>query len=598
MQVQNIRNFAIVAHIDHGKSTLSDRIIEICNGKEQGVSVPQQLDSLELERERGITIKSHSVALDYQAKDGQTYRFNLLDTPGHVDFSYEVSRSLAACEGVVLLVDATQGVEAQTLANCYLAVAEDLEVLVVLNKVDVASADVDRVSQQIEEVLGLDATGALAVSGKTGEGVAELLEQIIREIPAPQDRVNDPVQALVIDSWFDSYRGVMALVRVMAGSMKRGDELRVKSTEVEAAVVECGNFIPETRKVNSLTCGQVGYVCQGLKEIRSMPVGDTLVSVDAIDTQGVKGFQSPKPRVFASMFPADTTDYAQFVKAVDRLCLNDAAITSSAISSDVLGLGFRLGFLGQLHMEIVAQRLEREHNLDVIVTPPAMHYIIDTQNGETVHVTAPSEVPDVTRILSIKEPLADVVVLSPQDYIGAVIDLLLENRSTKPEIQVSSGLASITCKMPMAELARGVHDQLQSRTRGRASLDYTAADYIESDIRRLDILINGDVVPALAEMVHSSKARNIGLRTVGALSKMIPRQMFEVAIQAALGGKIIARANVKAVRKNVTAKCYGGDITRKKKLLERQKKGKKMMKALGNVQVPREVFTDLLAKQD
>lgn len=586
--VQRIRNFSIIAHIDHGKSTLADRFIQTCGGLSEREMEAQVLDSMDLERERGITIKAQCVTLHYNHSDGQTYQLNLIDTPGHVDFSYEVSRSLSACEGALLVVDAAQGVEAQSVANCYTAIEQGLEVLPVLNKIDLPQAEPERVAAEIEDIIGLDVTDIRKVSAKTGEGVDDLLEYLVDVIPAPQGDVEGDLQALIIDSWFDNYLGVVSLVRVMQGELAKGSRIVVKSTGKTHVVDDVGRFTPKLTPDKILLAGEVGYVVAGIKEIQGAPVGDTLVSAKMPDVPQLPGFARVKPQVFAGLFPVNSEDFEAFREALEKLVLNDASLFYEPESSDALGFGFRCGFLGMLHMEIVQERLEREYGLDLITSAPTVVYEVEQADGKVVQIDNPSRLPDNFR--EMREPIADVNILVPQDYVGAVMSLCVERRGVQKNMQFSSGQVAMYWEMPMNEVVMDFFDRLKSVSRGFASLDYGFARFAAANLVKLDILINGDKVDALASIVHREHAQARGRALAEKMKELIPRQMFDVAVQAAIGGQIIARQTVKALRKNVTAKCYGGDVTRKKKLLEKQKEGKKRMKQLGRVEIPQEAF--------
>jgi len=588
--LSHIRNFSIIAHIDHGKSTLADRLIQLCGGLSAREMSAQVLDSMDLERERGITIKAQSVTLPYTARDGRTYQLNFIDTPGHVDFSYEVSRSLSACEGALLVVDAAQGVEAQSVANCYTAIDQGLEVVTVLNKIDLPQANPEAVIQEIEDIIGVDATTALRVSAKTGQGVPDLLEAIIERIPAPQGNLDAPLQALIIDSWFDNYLGIVSLIRVVEGRVKIGDRILVKSTGRTHVVDGLGCFTPKRKELETLSAGEVGFLIAGIKDIRGAPVGDTFVAARFPDTPQLPGFEKVKPQVYAGLFPVNAEDFEDFREALEKLVLNDASLHYEPETSDALGFGFRCGFLGMLHMEIVQERLEREYGLNLITSAPTVVYEIVSRAGETLYVDNPSRLPDQGRIEEMREPIALVNILVPQEYLGNVIGLCVERRGVQKSMQFSGQHVSLVYEMPMAEVVMDFFDRLKSVSRGFASLDYGFIRFEPADLVRLDILINGDRVDALALIVHRSQAQSRGRLLTEKMRELIPRQMFDVAIQAAIGAHIISRQTVKAMRKNVTAKCYGGDVTRKKKLLEKQKEGKKRMKQLGHVEIPQEAF--------
>ena len=593
-ELEHIRNFSIIAHIDHGKSTLSDRIIQICGGLSDREMQAQVLDSMDIERERGITIKAQSVSLDYKAKDGQTYQLNFIDTPGHVDFSYEVSRSLAACEGALLVVDASQGVEAQSVANCYTAIEQGLEVLPVLNKIDLPAADPDRVITEIEEVIGLDATEAPLCSAKTGEGVEALLEYLVKHIPAPQGDREAPLQALIIDSWFDSYLGVVSLVRVMQGTLKRKDKMLVMSTGRTHVVDGVGIFTPKREPKDFLTAGEVGYVIAGIKDIYGAPVGDTLTTASNRCDHPLEGFKEVQPRVFAGLFPVSSDDYEDLREALSKLKLNDAALFFEPEISQALGFGFRCGFLGMLHMEIIQERLEREYELDLITTAPTVIYQVLTTKGEIIEVDNPAKLPDRSTIDEIREPIISANILLPQEYVGNVISLCIEKRGVQKKMQYVGNQVNMTFEMPMNEVVLDFFDRLKSVSRGFASLEYHFDRFEASKLVKMDILINGEVVDALSLIIHEDFALSRGRELTEKMKELIQRQMFDVAIQAAIGSKIIARTNVKALRKNVTAKCYGGDVSRKRKLLEKQKAGKKRMKQVGRVEIPQEAFLAVL----
>ncbi len=592
--VAQIRNFSIIAHIDHGKSTLADRLIQLCGGLSAREMSAQVLDSMDLERERGITIKAQSVTLDYQAADGQRYQLNFIDTPGHVDFSYEVSRSLAACEGALLVVDAAQGVEAQSVANCYTAIDQGLEVIPVLNKIDLPQADPVRVASEIEDIIGLDASQALIVSAKTGAGVPELLEAIVERVPAPIGDDGAPLQALIIDSWFDNYLGVVSLVRVVHGRVGRGDRIQVMSVGRTHVVDEVGCFTPKRSAKDSLGAGEVGYLVAGIKEIRGAPVGDTIVISGQGSVGQLPGFEKIKPQVYAGMFPVNSEDFESFREALEKLRLNDASLFYEPETSEALGFGFRCGFLGMLHMEIIQERLEREYDLDLITSAPTVVYELLRRDGTSELVDNPSRLPDAGAVEEMREPIAAVNILVPQDYLGSVIGLCVERRGVQKDMVFGGGQVSLTYELPLSEVVMDFFDRLKSVSRGFASLDYGFVRFQRSDLVKLDILINGERVDALAMIVHRDQAQYRGRQLAEKMKELIPRQMFDVAIQAAIGGQIIARQTVKALRKNVTAKCYGGDITRKKKLLEKQKKGKRRMKQLGRVEIPQEAFLAVL----
>lgn len=590
----HIRNFSVIAHIDHGKSTLSDRFIQVCGGLTEREMMSQVLDSMDIERERGITIKAQSVTLYFEAKNGERYQLNFIDTPGHVDFSYEVSRSLAACEGALLVVDAAQGVEAQTVATCYTAISENLEVLPVLNKIDLPQADPDKVKQEIEEIIGIDASQAIPVSAKSGMGVTDLLEQLVAEIPAPEGDKEAQLQALIIDSWFDSYLGVVSLVRVKHGCLKVGDKIRVMSTGRDHLIDGVGIFTPKRHPLKQLSAGEVGYVIAGIKDIFGAPVGDTLTHSKNPATEQLPGFQTVKPQVYAGMFPISSDDYEAFREALAKLRLNDAALFFEPENSSALGSGFRCGFLGLLHMEIVQERLEREYDLDLITTAPTVIYELLMKSQEIKYVDNPSQLPDISTVAEIREPIADVNILVPQEFVGNVITLCIERRGVQKKMNYVGNQIALQYAIPMSEVVSDFFDRLKSVSRGFASLDYSFDHFEAANLVKLDILINGDKVDALASIVHRDSAESRGRELAERLREIIPRQMYDIALQAVIGGKIIARTTVKALRKNVTAKCYGGDISRKKKLLEKQKKGKKRMKQLGKVSLPQDAFLAVL----
>ncbi|WP_455366162.1 translation elongation factor 4 [Kaarinaea lacus] len=593
-QLDHIRNFSIIAHIDHGKSTLADRFIQMCGGLSEREMAAQVLDSMDLERERGITIKAQSVTLKYKAKNGEVYQLNFIDTPGHVDFSYEVSRSLAACEGALLVVDASQGVEAQSVANCYTAIEQGLEVIPVLNKIDLPAADPERVIHEIEDIIGIEAKDAIKVSAKTGVGIAELLEQLVERIPPPQGNYDQPLQALIIDSWFDSYLGVVSLVRVKQGRLKKGQKIQVMSTGRTHLVDKVGVFTPKRVDVEELRAGEVGCVISGIKDIDGVPVGDTLTGADNPSKEPLPGFKPVQPQVFAGLFPISSDDYEDLRDALAKLRLNDAALFYEPETSTALGLGFRCGFLGMLHMEIIQERLEREYNLDLITTAPTVVYEVVTTNGEVVNVDNPSKLPDQARISEMREPIILANILLPQEYLGNVIGLCEEKRGVQKKLLYLGNQVSLEYELPMNEVVLDFFDRLKSVSRGYASLDYHFVRFEPSDLVKLDILINGERVDALSVIVHRDQSQYRGRELAEKMRELIPRQMFEVAIQAAIGSHVIARTNVKALRKNVTAKCYGGDATRKRKLLEKQKAGKKRMKQLGSVEIPQEAFLAVL----
>ena len=592
--MQHIRNFSIIAHIDHGKSTLSDRFIQVCGGLSEREMSAQVLDSMDIERERGITIKAQSVTLNYQAKDGQTYQLNFIDTPGHVDFSYEVSRSLAACEGALLVVDAAQGVEAQTVANCYTAIDQGLEVLPVLNKIDLPQAEPERVSEEIEDIIGIEATDAVQVSAKTGIGIEDALEAIVQRIPAPEGDPNAPLQALIMDSWFDAYLGVVSLVRIKHGQLKKGDKITMMSTGQVHQVDQLGVFTPKRTEKPALLTGEVGFMVASIKDIHGAPVGDTITHVKPAAQSPLPGFKKVQPQVYAGVFPISSDDYEAFRDALGKLSLNDASLFYEPETSQALGFGFRCGFLGMLHMEIIQERLEREYELDLITSAPTVVYEVVKKGGDTIYVDNPSKLPDASVIDEMREPIVEAHILVPQEYVGNVIKLCIEKRGVQNNMQYVGNQVSLTYELPMAEVVLDFFDRLKSTSRGFASLDYAFNRYQAASMVRLDVLINGDRVDALAVIVHKDQAQYRGRELADRLRELIPRQMFDVAIQAAIGAHIIARTTVKALRKNVTAKCYGGDVSRKRKLLEKQKAGKKRMKQIGSVEVPQEAFLSVL----
>ncbi len=589
-----IRNFSIIAHVDHGKSTLADRLIQMCGGLEQREMQEQVLDSMDLERERGITIKAQSVTLRYRARDGVDYQLNFIDTPGHVDFSYEVSRSLAACEGALLVVDAAQGVEAQSVANCYTALDQGLEVLPVLNKIDLPSADPERVCKEIEEIIGIPADGALHVSAKTGLNVDLLLEEIVKRIPAPTGDPEAPLQALIIDSWFDNYVGVVSLVRVVNGRLKRGQKIRVWTTGRAHECSRLGRFTPKRTDGVELAAGEVGFIIAGIKEIDGAPVGDTITLESAPCADALPGFKKIQPRVFAGLFPVSSEDYEPFRDALAKLKLNDSALNYEPEVSTALGFGFRIGFLGLLHMEIVQERLEREYGLDLVTSAPTVIYEVLQTDGELLYVDNPSKLPPLDRVAEMREPIITANILVPPEHVGAVLQLCTEKRGVQKKMLYVGNQVSLQYELPMADVVLDFFDRLKSASRGYASFDYEFNRFQAANLSRLDVLINGDRVDALSLIVHKDTAYHRGRELVDKMQELIPRQMFEVAIQAAIGGQIIARASVKAMRKNVLAKCYGGDISRKRKLLEKQKEGKKRMKQLGTVEIPQEAFLAVL----
>ena len=594
MRMELIRNFSIIAHIDHGKSTLADRFIQLCGGLSEREMESQVLDSMDLERERGITFKAQSVSLTYRARDGKDYTLNIIDTPGHVDFSYEVSRSLAACEGALLIVDASQGVEAQSVANCYTAIDLDLEVIPVLNKIDLPAADPERVKKEIEDIIGLDASEAIEVSAKTGIGIEDLLEQIVEKIPAPKGSEDNPTQALVIDSWFDPYVGVITLVRVMEGEIKPRQKIKMMSSGAEFVVEKVGIFTPKRTETQHLQAGSVGFVIAGIKDIESARVGDTVTLSQNPAKKPLADFKQVQPRVFAGLFPISSDDYEDCREALKKLKLNDAALQFEPETSQALGFGFRCGFLGMLHMEIVQERLEREYDLDLITTAPTVVYQVETTAGELIEIHNPADLPPVNKINAILEPIIQANILLPEAYIGAVISLCIEKRGVQKDMQFLGSQVSLVFELPLSEVVLDFFDRLKSVSRGYASFDYEFKRFEASNLVKLDVLINSEKVDALSLIVHRSNADYRGRELASKMKELIPRQMFDVAIQAAIGSNIVARTNVKALRKNVTAKCYGGDVTRKRKLLEKQKAGKKRMKQVGSVEIPQDAFLAVL----
>ncbi len=592
--LSHIRNFSIIAHIDHGKSTLADRFIQMCGGLTEREMASQVLDSMDLERERGITIKAHSVTLSYTARDGRTYQLNFIDTPGHVDFSYEVSRSLAACEGALLVVDAGQGVEAQSVANCYTAIEQGLEVMPVLNKIDLPQADPIRVQEEIEQVIGIDATDAVTCSAKTGLGVDEVLERLVQVIPPPVGEIDAPLQALIIDSWFDNYLGIVSLVRVKHGRIKKGDKVLVKSTGRAHQVDSVGVFNPKHTQTEDLKAGEVGFIIAGIKDIQGAPVGDTLTLSSTPDVAMLPGFKRVQPQVYAGLFPVSSEDFEDFRDALEKLTLNDAALQYQPESSEALGFGFRIGFLGMLHMEIIQERLEREYDLDLITTAPTVIFEVVLKNGDVIYVDNPSRMPDPSSIDEMREPIVKATILVPQEHLGNVITLCIEKRGVQTDMHFLGSQVQVIYDLPMNEVVLDFFDRLKSVSRGYASLDYSFDRYQRANLSRLDVLINGERVDALALIVHRDRAASKGRALAEKMKELIPRQMYDVAIQAALGGQVVARTTVKALRKNVLAKCYGGDVSRKRKLLEKQKAGKKRMKQVGNVEIPQEAFLAVL----
>ena len=591
---KKIRNFAIIAHIDHGKSTLSDRLIQMCGGLTDREMSEQVLDSMELERERGITIKAQSVSLKYKSRNGEQYSLNFIDTPGHVDFAYEVSRSLSACEGALLVVDASQGVEAQTLANCYAAVDLGLEVIPVLNKIDLPSAEPERVLQEIEDLIGLDCSNALSISAKTGSGVDQVLETIVSSLPGPKGEESDPLKALIIDSWFDNYHGTVSLVRVVDGKITKRGKIKMSSTGGVHQVEEVGVFTPKKKPVGELVAGDVGYMIAGIKDVKAAKVGDTIIDAKSVGTTALPGFKEEKPTVFAGLYPVNNADYDSFRVALEKLSLNDASLRYEPEVSPALGFGFRCGFLGLLHLEIVQERLEREYELELITTAPTVLYHVLTTEQKLVRVENPADLPDSAMISEIREPFIRARILSPQDQVGSIISLCIDKRGLQQNINYHGRQVLIEFDLPLAEVVLDFHDQLKSVSRGYASLDYELLDHRKADMVKLDILINGDRIDPLSVLIHREQAKYRARDLVSRMRKLIPRQMFDVAIQASIGSRVISRETVKALRKNVTAKCYGGDITRKRKLLEKQKEGKKRMKQIGSVSIPQEAFLSVL----
>ncbi len=589
-----IRNFSIIAHIDHGKSTLADRFIQVCGGLAEREMEAQVLDSMDIERERGITIKAQTVALDYKALDGRVYRLNLIDTPGHVDFSYEVSRSLTACEGALLVVDAAQGVQAQTVANCYTAAELNLVILPVLNKIDLPQADPARVIAEIEDIIGIDASDAVNVSAKTGVGVVDILERIITQIPAPAGDPQAPLQALIIDSWFDNYLGTVSLVRVINGTLRAGEKIRLMATGRDYYAEQIGIFTPKRKSTGELAAGEVGYIVAGIKEVRSARVGDTITHTGNQAPAALPGFKEIKPRVFAGLYPVESSDYDAFRAALDKLSLNDASLHYEPETSQALGFGFRCGFLGMLHLEIIQERLEREYDLNLITTAPTVVYEVVTSKGEVLQVENPAKLPDASIISETREPIIRANILTPQDYVGAVMGLCVEKRGMQKNMQYVGRQVMLAYELPLNEVVMDFFDRLKSVSRGYASFDYEFLEFRTANLVKMDILINGEVVDALSLIVHHDQAQYRGQELVKRMRELIPRQMFDVAIQAAIGARIIARETVKALRKNVTAKCYGGDASRKRKLLEKQKAGKKRMKQVGSVEIPQEAFLAVL----
>ncbi|NBX00318.1 MAG: elongation factor 4 [Methylophilaceae bacterium] len=596
--MNNIRNFSIIAHIDHGKSTLADRIIQLCGGLSDREMEAQVLDSMDLERERGITIKAQTAALQYKALDGQVYQLNLIDTPGHVDFSYEVSRSLSACEGALLVVDASQGVEAQSVANCYTALDLGVEVTSVLNKIDLPSADPDRVIQEIEDVIGVEAQNAVRCSAKTGEGVRDVLEAVVARVPPPVGDPTGPLKALIIDSWFDNYVGVVMLVRVVDGTLKPKDKIRLMATGAVHLCEEVGVFTPKSFQKASLSAGEVGFIIAGIKELTSAKVGDSVTLADRPATEALPGFKEVKPQVFAGLYPVESNQFEALRSALEKLRLNDASLQFEPENSTALGFGFRCGFLGLLHMEIVQERLEREYDMDLITTAPTVIYELLLKTGEVVQIENPSRLPEPSRVEEIREPMININLLMPQDYVGPVMTLCTGKRGVQKNMQYMGRQVMLSYEMPLNEVVLDFFDKLKSVSRGYASMDYEFLEFRAADLVKLDIMVNGDRVDALSLIVHRLNAVYRGREVAAKMRELIPRQMFDVAIQASIGANIIARETVKAMRKNVLAKCYGGDISRKKKLLEKQKEGKKRMKQVGNVEIPQEAFLAILRVED
>jgi len=598
MDQQHTRNFSIIAHVDHGKSTLADRFIQICGGLTEREMAEQVLDSMDLERERGITIKAQSVTLDYTARDGQVYKLNFIDTPGHVDFSYEVSRSLAACEGALLVVDAAQGVEAQSVANCYTAVELGLEVIPVLNKIDLPSAEPDRVKQEIEDVIGIEAADAIAVSAKTGLGVEDVLEALVRQVPRPSGDPAAPFKALIIDSWFDNYLGIVSLIRVVDGSIGKGEKVKLMSSGNQHQVEQVGVFTPKRQVRSRLGAGEVGFLVAGIKDVHGAPVGDTITLAKDGATRPLPGFEKLQPRVFAGLFPSEADDYPDLREALDRLQLNDSALQFEPETSEALGFGFRCGFLGLLHMDIVQERLEREYGVDLVTTSPTVIYEIELNDGEVVSLENPARLPEANKLREIREPIIEANILVPQDYVGSVIGLCEEKRGVQRGIHYMGNQVSIRYELPLSEVVLDFFDRLKSVSRGYASFEYHFLRFQDGPFVRVDVLINGERVDALSLIMHRDQAQRRGRELAVRMKELIPRQMFDVAIQSAIGSQVIARTTVKALRKNVTAKCYGGDVTRKRKLLEKQKAGKKRMKQVGRVEIPQEAFLAVLQQDN
>ncbi len=595
--MKNIRNFSIIAHIDHGKSTLADRLIQLCGGLDEREMKEQVLDTMDLEQERGITIKAQSVSLNYSSKDGKNYVLNLIDTPGHVDFSYEVSRSLAACEGALLVVDASQGVEAQSVANCYSAIEQGLEIIPVINKIDLPAADPEKVISDIEEIIGIEVEEPILISAKTGEGVDELMERIVSDIPAPIDHKKKNLEALIIDSWFDQYVGVVSLLRIMNGKISVGDKIKVMSTKNEFIVNDVGVYTPKRKSKKSLEAGEVGFLIAGVKDIYGAPVGDTITEIKDPSTEALPGFKTIQPRVFAGLYPSVSEDLEAFREALDKLKLNDASLHFEPESSSALGIGFRCGFLGMLHMEIVQERLEREYNLDLVTTSPTVVYEVLKTNGEVIQIDNPDALPAMNYVKEIREPIVEATILLPPDFVGNVIQLCESRRGVQKRLQYLGRQVVLDYELPLAEVVLDFFDQLKSISKGYASFDYSFLRFKPDQLVRLDILVNREKVDAFSVIIHRDSAVQRGRKIIERLTKIIPRQMFEVALQAAIGAKIIARGNVKAFRKNVTAKLYGGDVTRKMKLLKKQKAGKKRMKQFGSVEIPQEAFLSIMRKE-
>jgi GTP-binding protein LepA len=598
MDQEHIRNFSIIAHVDHGKSTLADRFIQVCGGLSEREMEDQVLDSMELERERGITIKAQSVTLDYKARDGQVYKLNFIDTPGHVDFSYEVSRSLAACEGALLVVDAAQGVEAQSVANCYTAVELGLEVIPVLNKIDLPSAEPERVKQEIEDIIGIEAADAISSSAKTGVGITDVLEALVEQVPKPTGNPDAPFKALIIDSWFDNYLGIVSLVRVVDGSIAKGEKIRFMSSGNLHQVEQVGVFTPKREVRSRLSAGEVGFFVAAIKDVHGAPVGDTITLAKNGATEALPGFETMQPRVFAGLFPTEADDYPDLREALDRLQLNDAALQFEPETSEALGFGFRCGFLGLLHMEIVQERLEREYNVDLVTTAPTVIYEIQLNDGEIVSLENPAKLPGANEVAEIREPIIEANILVPQDYVGSVIGLCEEKRGVQKGMHYMGNQVTIKYELPLSEVVLDFFDRLKSVSRGYASFEYHFLRFQEGPFVRVDTLINGERVDALSLIMHRDAAQRRGRELASKMKELIPRQMFDVAIQSAIGSQVIARTNVKALRKNVTAKCYGGDVTRKRKLLEKQKAGKKRMKQVGRVEIPQEAFLAVLQQDN